>query len=37
MPTEINSLENLNDLTIYPNPTSDKATISLINDKNKNH
>ena len=35
MPTEINSLENLNDLTIYPNPTSDKATISLISDKIK--
>ena len=33
MPTGINSLNNLSSLTIYPNPTSDKATISLISDK----
>jgi spore germination protein YaaH len=36
MPTGIEKNNTLNELSIYPNPTNDKATISLISSSNEN-
>ncbi len=33
--TGISSYESLNELSVYPNPTTDKATISIVSDENK--
>jgi hypothetical protein len=35
MPTGIEKNNTLNELSIYPNPTNDKATISLISNSNE--
>lgn len=34
--TDINTANTLNELSIYPNPTNDKATISLVSSTNEN-